>query len=75
MRKKQFEVPPAVDSVAYDVASASLATGIGTSNIYEALATGTLRSKRIGRKHIIPKSWLEEFVNSLPEEWEREGVA
>lgn len=37
--------------------------GLGRNSIYELIRSGTLRSIRVGRKILVPKSAIEEFLN------------
>lgn len=38
--------------------------GIGRNAVYEMLKSGTLKSKRIGTKYIIPKRSVQTYLNS-----------
>lgn len=39
------------------------ALSIGRNKIYELLKNGTLKSIRIGKKYIIPKIYLVDYIN------------
>ncbi|MFF0240573.1 excisionase family DNA-binding protein [Rhodococcus pyridinivorans] len=39
--------------------------GVGRSKVFELLASGELRSVRIGRTRLIPESALVEFIERL----------
>jgi excisionase family DNA binding protein len=39
--------------------------GISRSLVYELLASGALRSARIGRRRLIPREAVEEFIAGL----------
>lgn len=38
--------------------------GIGRNAVYKILKNGTLKSKRIGTKYIIPKKSIQTYLNS-----------
>ncbi len=38
--------------------------GIGRNAVYKLLKNGTLKSKRIGTKYIIPKRSIQTYLNS-----------
>lgn len=39
--------------------------GIGYNKTYELLKTGTIKNFKIGRERKIPKSCLENYINSM----------
>ena len=53
--------------LAYTVAEACQATGLGRSTIFELLAAGRLKRKKIGSKTIIPRSSLEALIQEAPD--------
>jgi excisionase family DNA binding protein len=40
--------------------------GVGRSNLYEMLALGRVRSVKIGRRRLVPRDAIDEFVSGLP---------
>lgn len=46
---------------------------IGRSKVFELLATGELASVKIGRRRLIPRAALSEYVGRLCNEAELEG--
>lgn len=40
---------------------------VGRDRIFELIATGELRSKKIGSRRLIPYAALVEYVNGLPD--------
>ncbi len=49
------------DILTVDEACAALS--IGKNSIYKLLRTGTIKSIKIGRKYIIPKIYLIDYIN------------
>jgi excisionase family DNA binding protein len=47
------------------VVEAARELGIGRSLLYELLAAGALRSAKIGRRRLIPRDAIDEFIASL----------
>ncbi len=39
--------------------------GIGRSKIYEELASGRLRSVRVGRRRLVPEQAIADFITAL----------
>lgn len=50
------------------------ATGMGRNQVYAAINSGKLRARKLGRKTLILKSDLEEFLQSL-EPYQPRGLA
>ena len=55
---------------AMSVTEACDLTGVGRTSLYEAMNSGMLRAKKLGRKTIILRSDLQKFLDSLPD-WEQ----
>lgn len=53
-------------TLAYDIQSAVLASGIGRTKLYEAMKTGRLKARKFGRKIIILHEDLKAFIDNLP---------
>ena len=49
------------------------ATSLRRSKVFELLADGTLKSVKCGRRRLIPRSALEEFVARLQSEQAGDG--
>jgi excisionase family DNA binding protein len=47
---------------------------IHRATVYDLLATGELRSTTLGRRRLIPRAALEEFVASMDRRAEREAA-
>jgi len=43
----------------------SASTGLGKTKLYELINTGELKARKIGKRTLVLKSDLEEFLNSL----------
>jgi hypothetical protein len=50
----------------YTTAEAKAVIGCGTTRLYELLASGRLRARRLGHSTMIEAESLCELVNSLP---------
>jgi excisionase family DNA binding protein len=50
----------------YTIAEAKEVIGCGTTRLYELLATGRLRARRLGHRTMIEAESLRELVDSLP---------
>lgn len=48
------------------IAEACAVAGIGRTMLYEAIAAGLLRSRKLGKRRIILKADLDDFLISLP---------
>ncbi|MCX7746015.1 MAG: helix-turn-helix domain-containing protein [Clostridia bacterium] len=42
--------------------------GMGMNKVYELLALGAIPAKKLGRKYLIPKHALEQWLNNSPKE-------
>ena len=59
--------PPAKDDLeAFSIAEATRIAGIGRNTIYDALADGRLRARKIGRRTLILRADLRDFLAGLP---------
>jgi hypothetical protein len=50
----------------YTTAEAKAVIGCGTTRLYQRLANGKLRARRLGHSTMIEANSLHELVNSLP---------
>ena len=53
--------------LAYSVAEAAKALGVSKTYVYQLLRAGEVKSKRSGRRVIIPVDSLREYVERLPD--------
>jgi excisionase family DNA binding protein len=60
------DVVPADSRIAYSVADVCKETGLGRTQVYEQLAAGRLKAVKAGRRTLIPRESLVNFINSLP---------
>jgi len=51
--------------IAFSVEEASLYSNIGKTRLYQAMNSGALKSKKMGRKTLILRSDLESFLSNL----------
>ena len=56
------------------VSEVALLLGIHRTTVYHLLATGELRSTTLGRRRLIPRAALEEFVALLDRRAQREAA-
>lgn len=40
--------------------------GLGRSNLYKLMASGQVRSVKIGRRRLVPRDAIDAFVTALP---------
>jgi excisionase family DNA binding protein len=52
------------DRLALTPDEAAQAIGIGRTKIYELLASGRLRSVRVGTRYVVPVGAIEEFLDA-----------
>lgn len=48
------------------IAEACVVAGVGRTMLYEAIAEGRLKCRKFGKRRLILKSDLEDFLVSLP---------
>ena len=48
------------------VPEACTVAGIGKTKIYEAIATGQLKARKLGKRRLILRDDLRDFLTSLP---------
>jgi len=58
-----------MQNMSYTIKEASSQLGIGTTRVYEEVRSGRLKAKKFGRRTLIPRTSLEEWINNL-EDWE-----
>lgn len=51
--------------LSYSIEEVSKLTGIGKTKIYQTINAGDLKAKKFGKRTIILKSDLDDFLNSL----------
>jgi excisionase family DNA binding protein len=51
---------------ALSIAEVSAVAGIGRTKIYAAIADGSLKARKCGRRTIVLRSELRDFLTSLP---------
>ncbi len=53
--------------LAYSVGGVCKALNCGRTKVYELLAQGRIRAKKLGEKTLIPRSEVVHFLDSLPD--------
>lgn len=59
---------PFIEPLAFDVATASDALGIGRTTLYGEIDSGRLRSIKVGRRRLITRAALEQWIADRSEE-------
>lgn len=54
------------EKIAYRPLEVCRAVGVGKTGLYEALKTGELKSRKIGRKRLILRDDLQSWLRGLP---------
>jgi excisionase family DNA binding protein len=55
-----------IEAIGFSIAEAARMAGVGRSTIYEQLAVGHLRGRKLGRRTIITHTDLQVWLASLP---------
>ena len=50
------------------IAEACAAAGIGRTKLYEAIADARLKTRRLGRRRLVLRRDLQEFLETVPSE-------
>lgn len=61
-------------SIALSIGQACQATSIGRTALYQAIGSGQLRTRKLGKRTLILRDDLEAFLAALPSERERCGA-
>jgi excisionase family DNA binding protein len=56
-----------VDRQALSIAEVSSVSGLGRTKIYEAIATGSLKARKCGKRTLILPDDLRKFLTNLPQ--------
>ncbi len=54
------------NAMAYDVAGAARAMGVGKNKVYEEIAAGRLEARKMGRRTVITRAAIEVWFGRLP---------
>jgi len=52
--------------LSYSISEVCKATSLGRTKIYQHLKRGELKSRKLGKRTIILKTDLDDFLNNLP---------
>ena len=55
---------PQIERLAFSVAEAKAATGLGITNLYQLMSDGTLPYRKVGKRRLIPADALRRLVGS-----------
>ena len=70
MRKKQFTTASAADlleqRLAYSVDEAATVTGLSRDLLYDQMRIGNLAYRKVGRRRVITRQHLEQFLAITP---------
>jgi excisionase family DNA binding protein len=59
---------PELQPKALSIEQVCRVSGVGKTKLYELIAVGTLKSRKVGRRRLILMTDLCEFLNALPSE-------
>ncbi len=60
------ELANSIQREGLSIAEACAMAGIGRTKIYEAMATGSLKARKCGKRTLILRDDLRQFLTSLP---------
>ena len=66
MPKSIFSIETQVSQLAFSLAEAASAIGVGTSTLHELIATGKLPVRKLGRRSLVLREDLEDYLQGLP---------
>lgn len=55
-----------MDKIALTIPEAVQASGIGRSKLYELIRRGDLKPRKAGKRTLLIRTELEEYISSLP---------
>ena len=63
---KSISLETQANRLAFSLADAASAIGVGKSTLHELIATGKLPVRKLGRRSLVLREDLEAYVQSLP---------
>ena len=57
-----------IEPEALSIAQACAVTGVGKTKLYELIDSRTLKTRRLGRRRLVLRRDLQEFLETLPSE-------
>jgi excisionase family DNA binding protein len=63
---KSITIETHANRLAFSLADAASAIGVGKSTLHELIATGKLPVRKLGRRSLVLREDLEAYVQSLP---------
>jgi excisionase family DNA binding protein len=67
MSKENVSPESTAQPMAVSIRATQLLTGLGRSSIYKLLGDGRLRARHFGRRVLVLRTSIDEFLASLPE--------
>jgi excisionase family DNA binding protein len=64
--KSIFSIETQVSRLAFSLADAASAIGVGKSTLHELIATGKLPVRKLGRRSLVLREDLEDYLQGLP---------
>jgi excisionase family DNA binding protein len=64
--EKSAEPGHSAERLAYSVVEAALLTGVSRDLLYDEMRRGNLRYRKVGRRRLITRQHLEEFLGLVP---------
>ena len=63
---KSIPIEAQADRLAFSLADAASAIGVGKSTLHELIATGKLPVRKLGRRSLVLREDLEDYLQGLP---------
>jgi excisionase family DNA binding protein len=63
---KSISIEAQANPLAFSLADAASAIGVGKSTLHELIATGKLPVRKLGRRSLVLREDLEEYLQGLP---------
>jgi excisionase family DNA binding protein len=71
---KSISIETQADPLAFSLADAASAIGVGKSTLHELIATGKLPVRKLGRRSLVLREDLEDYLQGLPVRGKRGGA-
>jgi excisionase family DNA binding protein len=68
---RSISIETQADRLAFSLAGAASAIGVGKSTLHELIATGKLPVRKLGRRSLVLREDLEDYLQGLPVRGER----
>ncbi|MGH9086951.1 MAG: helix-turn-helix domain-containing protein [Acidimicrobiales bacterium] len=64
-----------MERLAYDIPTAAEVIGVGRTTLYQAIASGDLRSVKIGARRLVTRDACQDFLRLLSERADRDAAS